>query len=64
MLGGRERGAGSDGRRGEGACGAHKLGARPAKHREGLGGGHCVYVGVGRATVRWRAVFGASSNDV
>lgn len=48
MLGGRECGAGSDGRRGESACGAHKLGARPAEHREGLGGGHCVYVGVRR----------------
>ena len=48
MLGGRERSAGSDRRGGEGAGGAHELGARPAEHREGLGGGHCVYVGVGR----------------
>ena len=48
MLGGRERGAGSDGWGSEGASGAHQLSARPAEHREGLGGGHCGYVGVGR----------------
>lgn len=33
---------------GEGARGAHQLGARPADHCEGLDGGHCVGCGAGR----------------